>query len=549
MSSTRHASDDSPFRQERYMSDPEMSRGLGANMVAARVKSVPDPEHRKLIWWLQKVSWQPGGIEAIAEQMMQLWPERFATRGMMELGFEEGRIYDAAEVVRIRREINDLADGEFLLSGESTFRDCCERDAAQERVFRLYGEEGEEAECERQMSAVSAVESRVSQYPQNYPAMTFQERCRKTAKRELERFLFERLCLDPKVKMDGAPLWYFPRLVESLAEFYDTRAMEAAQRAPVTEIGEKVEAALDYALEERCFVVVDGVARIGKTFSVKAWCEAHAGQARYVQVPSSNDDMSFFRAICEALGLGSARSYKALELRGKIEDTLQGGDLLLVLDEGHYLWPVRNQRRATPHRINWLLTQLVNFKVPVAVVTTPQFTKSQAAIESGTGWSSEQLDGRIYHYEQLPEKLSKEDLGAVAGYWLPNGDEESINTLIDYADGSRKYLQGIESLVSRARLLARRCGRSEPTHDDVKAALRDGVIPSDNAHAVALSAARSGGRRRAPATVPATPLKAPCAPHARAMHAPGTIPAKRPSDSNFAPIAPSRDAGGAVLST
>ena len=79
------------------------------------------------------------------------------------------------------------------------------------------------------------------------------------------------------------------------------------------------------------------VARIGKTFAVKAWCDAHPGQARYVQVPSSNDDMSFFRALCDGLGLGAGVTFKAFELRAKIESVLQTGNLLLVLDEGHYL--------------------------------------------------------------------------------------------------------------------------------------------------------------------------------------------------------------------
>ena len=80
MSTTRHASEGSVFRQERYMSSPEMQRGLLANCVAARVQALTDPLHRRLIWWLQKVSWEPGGLEALANEIIQRWPETLRHR-------------------------------------------------------------------------------------------------------------------------------------------------------------------------------------------------------------------------------------------------------------------------------------------------------------------------------------------------------------------------------------------------------------------------------------------------------------------------------------
>ncbi len=82
--------------------------------------------------------------------------------------------------------------------------------------------------------------------------------------------------------MDESPLWYFPALVESLAELHEIRA-KAAASAPVTEIGAKIAETMEYALEERGLVVIDGLARTGKTFAVKAWCDQNPGQARYVQ--------------------------------------------------------------------------------------------------------------------------------------------------------------------------------------------------------------------------------------------------------------------------
>ena len=191
-------------------------------------------------------------------------------------------------------------------------------------------------------------------------------------------------------------------------------------------------------------------------------------------------------------------------------------------------------RKAVPHRINWMLTQLVNMGVPVAVVTTPQFTKSQEALVRSGGWSSEQLVGRIMHYERLSDLLGEEDLAAVARHWMPGGEEKAIRALIAYAQSSEKYLQGIESLVRRSRYIAAKANRTQPTFQDVAAALNEGVVPSDNALALALSGARQTSPRRAAAR----PVNAPFKPVARALQ-----PAPSPSLS-----APVRDTGESVLS-
>src|SRR5205823_13361040 len=121
---------------------------------------------------------------------------------------------------------------------------------------------------------------------------------------------------------------------------------------------------------------IEGFSRTGKTHAVKAWCEAHPGIARYVEVPPTSDDIGFFRAICESLGAGAGSGLKAVELREKIHDTLRGGDIMPVFDEAWRLWPMRNLRKAMPHRINWIMAELLNRDIPVAFVSTPQFTSN-----------------------------------------------------------------------------------------------------------------------------------------------------------------------------
>jgi histone H3/H4 len=166
---------------------------------------------------------------------------------------------------------------------------------------------------------------------------------------------------------------------------------------------------------------------------------------------------------------------------------MQSGHLMLVIDEAHYLFPQTDVRRALPNRVNWMLTELVNFGVAVALISTPQFTASQRVIEKTTHWASEQFIGRIARYTRLPDRLDQEDLEAVARFHLPEGDKKSITALVAYAQASRKYLAGIEHATKAARYEAQLQGRKKVTFDDIKRAIATSFMPSDAALQEALS--------------------------------------------------------------
>ena len=223
-------------------------------------------------------------------------------------------------------------------------------------------------------------------------------------------------------------------------------------------------------------------------------------------VPSTNDDIGFFRAIARSLGVSINLNSKAQQLRDRIEDVLQTGQLMLVLDEAHYLWPQTNYRGALPARVNWLMTALVNGGVPVALVTTPQFIRTQKEIEKRTCWTSEQFIGRIGHYEKLPEALTTADLIAVAQAVLPTGSAQTIELLASYAQSSAKYLAGIEAVVARARFVAARERRGKIGFADIKRAIQESVIPSDTALALSLETGQPA-RQRAAIKAISTPLK------------------------------------------
>jgi hypothetical protein len=458
MSNTRKAKEGLPLRQERFMSSPEYERGLMANMVARRCEKLDDPSDRELIWFLQLLSRQDGGLKAVADELWRRWPERLATNSMIEFGTRPGKRYDEEQVRKIRGDAKDYElDDELPLRGDESLG---------EYVCSSWREKEPPTSY-----TVEQVRAKLRDFVGNLP------KC------------MEELCQDPACDFTDA--WYFYDLRGALRDYQADRVKQHCAGTVITQIGRQVNETLDYCLESRRLVLIDGLARTGKTFAAKAWCEAQSGRARYAQVPSTNDDIAFFRAIARSLGVSINLNSKAHHLRDRIEDTLQRARLMMVFDEAHYLWPQGNYREALPARLNWIMTALVNHGVPVALVTTPQFMRSQKRVEAKTCWTSEQFIGRIGHYERLPDSLAKEDLEAVARMQLPEGDGTTLEMLAAYAGSSAKYLAGIETVVSRARFLAGRDGRAKVQRADIKRAIQEGVIPSDNALSTALTSPAS----------------------------------------------------------
>jgi hypothetical protein len=87
----------------------------------------------------------------------------------------------------------------------------------------------------------------------------------------------------------------------------------------------------------------------------------------------------------------------------------------------------------------------------------------------------------------LPERLSCEDLTAVAQSLLPGGGPHSIAGLVDYAQSSARYLAGISAVVKRAGFLANKAGREKILRADISQAITESVMPSDETLARALA--------------------------------------------------------------
>jgi hypothetical protein len=432
MSSTRRATDGC-FHQERYCSGSEFERGIMANLTAKRCEALTEAEDRELVWAVQFASHREG-LDRLAADLVARFPDRVKTAP----DSTRGRLMRQASIARLI------------------------------------------AAAEQRKPLPAEAAPAVQQPPRTEDAATLQA--------WIGNALAE-LCTNPAPRLAEHCPHCFPDLIESLRLLFRERAK--AQRGALVEtvLSKAVFEGLDFVLLSGGMAVLDGAPlRIGKSFAARTWCELHGGKARFVQVPASNDDISFFRAISQALGVAAALSLKGVQMRERIEVTLRSSNLMLALDDAHYLWPQNNRREALPNRLNWLLTALVNHGTPVALLTTPQFAGDQRIVEKKTGWTSQQFFNVINDYRSLPRKLSRSELEAIAAACLPTANQDSISQLANYAFGSRRYLSAIEAALKRSQFLSASAGRDGITAADVHTAINKYVMPGDLALKAALGA-------------------------------------------------------------
>jgi hypothetical protein len=468
MSNTRHRKDGEPT-QQGFCSSAEYERGLLANIVAMRCGLLESAEERALVFSLQYHSWQPGGLEKLAGALLKRFPDRAVTPSMNKFGTKPGTVYSASQVKAIRTEIPG-GEFDFLLSGENSLHDAM----ALPEMPTSYEEMCGKGMSRKQVLEVHrAAARRADAQPHSYPAEVFCQHCR-DANNGLSDYII-RLCADAESKFESP--WYFPTLISSLREYLSEEAGRRRSKTADTEIVRMIDDALDYTLQSGELTPIQGLARIGKTHAVKAWCERHPGQARYVQVPPTNDDASFIRRIAEAYGVSSGLSFKNTQIRERVERTARAARLMLVFDEAHWLLTQDYRARKRPSRIAWIMNELVNYGVPVALVTTPQFEEDKLRIKERTGWNWDQFDGRIGEPVTLPPEISQDDLAAIARAHIPKEDfdpknyQKAIDGLVGYAMFTKSQVAGIEHVVKRARFDAAKHDR-KVTWDDIRTAVK-----------------------------------------------------------------------------
>ena len=540
MSSTRYAEDDSVFHQCGYASSPVYERGLMSNAVVKRCAKLTRAD-RELILFVQYLSHQPGGLKSVAETLVSKHAGLFGTRQMVKIGKRAGQNYTAEEVKKIREDLPPESAQRFPLRGEtkSEMKKTCgskysrfaSRLHQQAKISRRLMELAEGAlvnhtydSYERMFHDVEfeeaeALERKESgENPTSYPVDAFLNLCCDAALNSvspnagfmsLEKEI-SRLCVDAEYDLAGGP-WYFSGLADMLRE-YEREWEHGKSKVVVTNVGKKVCETLEFTQKAGGLSLLISEASLGQYFAARAWCEQHPGRARCVAVPPSNDEASFFRAIARALGLGNFTNYKNVQIRERVECVLRSGDILLVLNQAQNLWPQKNLREAFPGRLAWLL-DMVKQGASACMISGPQFFMQKRACEK-TGWDSPELLEKIFPFKKLPDSLDISDLQAVAHVMLPEASETILESVALYAFSEDHYLAGLERVAKRAKILAERGGRTQPTAQDIVESLKF-VSGSDAMLRKSFSPAKLGSGSVQPAA-PAMPKQTEIEPPAAA---------------------------------
>jgi hypothetical protein len=254
----------------------------------------------------------------------------------------------------------------------------------------------------------------------------------------------------------------------------DRHAAQAIDSIVMTQVARKIFDRLQYALEEKEMLRIEGDTRVGKTEAVHAYCHARPGLARLVLTPCSNGDYDFFQAVAESAGLEVTLDTPLRELKHNVEFIIRHGGLMWILDEAHFLVPARIYRNTPPMRLNWIRTRIADHGCPLVLVTTPQdFKHGTDKLTKVTGYNLNQFTGRTLLVVRLPSELSTADLIAIARKHFPKLNEDYLELIAAKAMQSESYLKAVEAIGKLSRFIARQAGRDEPTLADVDAAIAE----------------------------------------------------------------------------
>lgn len=431
-----------------------------------------DGAAEEALWFLQFESTQKGGLERLAKEIVQRFPDRIgpevvrAAYGRKRLTRAEAVTFWKSVPYRCGRMFEGVLPEAWVLEAED---DCSSDD-----LF--------ENESERMREARQAKERREQERKKGLPEIdlpALMAVLQPKAETEVAKTLFE-FCViptpepyvNPKEARKDLRCWVFPQLSEALSEFMRERASEAQKTIAQTAVVKKVFDALDFAWEAGVMVQIEGDPRHGKTEAISTYCAMHRGRARLVTVPCENSDADFFLAIAEGLGIEVRNSGNISAIRREIDFVLTNSRLMLIWDEAHFLIPSRYSESTPPSRMNWLRTRVADRGLPTALMITPQsFGHAFNRFIKKTKYRFEQFFGRIAKFE-LPETLTREDVIAVAQNHFPEIALPYLKMIAGRAMQCAGYLQAVTFTAQRARHLAKKAGREgEITEADIERAI------------------------------------------------------------------------------
>jgi hypothetical protein len=442
MSSTRKSTD-GQFHQERFCSAPEFEGDAINGLAAAkRIAIVKDKAACEILWFIQWRSIKGGGLQELCDELLESFPERIGTSTMVRIAAQKQRgSPTVTELKAIRSEWLDSCSPEWAYS------EWLQNVSDPQNGWIVPEPETPKEELKR-----------------------YTMRAREYAAQEGLLQHLKLSCLDPKVNIaDG--VWFFHDLFGAIKALRSRFVEAAKSRLADTAATVEINRTLDFWFSRRRMVLIEGVAGIGRTATARAWCDAHAGLVRYIEVPSSSDDRSFFASIARELGVGRGTSFNVQQIKVRVEEMLATGQIMLTLDESQYLWTQVMRPRKTPDRLLWIKSTF-DAGTPIALIAHVDFTKWQEHYVRRTLWTDEQFERRLNRRLRLPTEHSRDDMLKIARAHLPGGEMRSWKALAAYGLGTeKKQASGIVEALESARYRAEQSGRDHVTFADIEAAL------------------------------------------------------------------------------
>jgi hypothetical protein len=457
--------------------------GVGIVAVADRARLISSRAKRALLFFLQALSVQTGGMRSVAARLFEMFPERIGTPAMHKAGLKIGQNYCRDAAVKIAAEHGQYFSNDPLeIEGGWAIKG----DPPREVIHWVQRCRERLDELARLLTALCVDPRLEFDLPGEVQECAGQE----------DRELFLGRHPEAADYMRRAECSFFRDVIGALLEMKKRQVNAVRDGFAVTAITREVWDGLDAALETGKMVMIEGESRLGKSTAAEGGCQMPSGEARFGSLQGISNRTNFFRAMASGLGVSIPATQNPQAIQARIEHVLQGCRLMIVLDEAHHLLTQSAVNRTRPVLLDWVDTALCNYRVPVALLATPQWTHCMAAIEGESGWNGDQFRGRLFRHVCLPKVPTEADLRIVAKKLIPAGDSKMIDLAVGRALTSRLYLPALVDLLDESRLLAHKQGRQAFTLQDMKQALSQYCVPSDQAKQRVVDIAQKASRRR-----------------------------------------------------
>lgn len=534
------------------MSDPILAAGraLPFLVVSAKAELQGDERKRQLLYFLQMRSIEDGGLRKVADEFLKRFKQRFGTASMHKFGCRPGQVYNREQVLAVRAELfprrqrSPLQPGSVFYSLVTSGRACFE--AAQ---FPLKGEYQlpppvEFAELLQSLVEIRGIkpalgndeyrqiferhQAEALDLPDSYPASEFSAACM-VSREEVERLLME-ICTNPQAilafhnEADEAAEAYerrvrifhaapdgeggrfyrvtlpcLPDFVDALVEYRNEWAQELPPGFVETSISRQIFEDINFAKRFGKISLVQVQSGCGKSVTARAHRRRDAGMSRLVSIKGIAHKGGVMVAIAKELGIGWS-GLSSTRLQSKIEDALAKSKLTMIIDEAHNLFSSTERVRTRPELIDWIYSIGPNQGVPVVLLTTSMFSvRMRRAEHQVESWNSVQFKRRT-RSRPYPPTPDLQDFVKVVKSMFPEVGAACRQRIAGYASLSEGLLGAVESVWENALVVASQAARSVILDEDVEAAMRVYLIPSDlNLRgATPTQAPRPRGRNQSP---------------------------------------------------